>query len=127
MLSRHCCSILKKRLKPNKLDNLFTSGEGALLVRMLVAHGVVDFFLQSNKGVTDKQARLLSSPYLWKHILLITLFAWLSVWSISLWYIAGVIGVTHLFIDVAKLWVSKHWNRQDNAVRGLWIFLIDQF
>lgn len=108
------------------MDNVFTAAEGALLVRMLVAHGVVDFFLQSNKEVADKQARLAASPYLWKHIALITGFAWLSVWSFSLWWVAAVIGVTHLFIDVAKLWAGRRWNRPYNATRGLWMFLVDQ-
>jgi hypothetical protein len=108
------------------LNNLFTAAEGALLVRMLVAHGVVDFFLQSNKGVADKQARLWASPYLWKHILLITLFAWGSVWSVELWYVAAIIGVTHLFIDVAKLWANTHWNPHNSAGRALWMFLLDQ-
>lgn len=108
------------------MENLFTPEEANLLLRLLIAHGVVDFFLQTNKGVLNKQDKLLASPSLWKHILLITVFSWCALWRASLWWMALFIGGTHLFIDIAKLWINKRWNPQNNAERNLWLFLMDQ-
>ena len=88
-----------------------------IFVRLLVAHLITDFVLQPSDWVEDKQLHKWKSPALYKHIGLTGIVAYISLWDLSLWYVALIVMVTHYAIDLVKLCVLKE---------GLMSFVIDQ-
>ena len=107
------------------MSGFFSYQEGSILVRLLLAHCLADFFLQSNKGVQQKKERLIRSPYLWWHTTLVTLLTALFLWDGRYWKQILLIAVTHALFDIAKLYAS--WkNKNDGSKRELWLFLTDQ-
>lgn len=78
-----------------------------LLVKLLLAHIIGDFFLQPRKWVKEKEKKKLKSSKLYLHILIHILLTGIIIWDTSLWHIILVIGVSHLIIDAAKLHSQK--------------------
>lgn len=37
------------------METYFTYGEATILIRLLIAHCIVDFFIQSNTGIEQKK------------------------------------------------------------------------
>lgn len=107
------------------METPFTYGEASLLIRLLIAHCIADFFLQSSEGVQQKKKHLLRSSYLWWHVALITVISWLFVSDISYWKQILLIGGTHAIIDVLKIWVGKKYEAKNNRA-NLWLFVGDQ-
>ncbi|MDP9959648.1 hypothetical protein J2T04_001527 [Chryseobacterium lathyri] len=68
-----------------------------------MAHLLGDFILQPNSWVADKERRKLKSPYLYFHVLIHTVLSFVFLWNTDLWWVAIVIGITHLVIDASKL------------------------
>ena len=88
-----------------------------ILVKLILAHVLTDFFLQPNSWVADKAKNKEKSIYLYIHVLITALVAWLFLFQWSYWWIALIILITHYFIDVAKLKYGKK-----NAIS----FIVDQ-
>ena len=78
-----------------------------LLIRLLLAHIIGDFFLQSEKWINDKEEKKLKSPILYLHVGIHIILLLIILWDISLWPIILIIGSTHLIIDPAKLILQK--------------------
>lgn len=74
-----------------------------ILLRLLIAHIITDFFIQPDKWVAEKREKTWKSKYLYLHILLTGLVAWLFLWDMGLWEVALFITITHLLIDLYKL------------------------
>ncbi|KIA88316.1 DUF3307 domain-containing protein [Kaistella jeonii] len=74
-----------------------------IFIPLILAHLLGDFILQPNSWVADKEQKRGGSIYLYIHILLHTVLAFLFLWNFNLWWIALIIGVTHFLIDWAKL------------------------
>lgn len=74
-----------------------------LLLRLLIAHIITDFFLQSSSWVRDKQANTWRSRSLYLHVFLTGIVAWVFLGEWDLWHIAVLIMVTHYLIDLYKL------------------------
>lgn len=87
-----------------------------LLLSLLMAHVIGDFYLQSDKYCKRKKESKLKSPFLYIHSMLIGLLSWAFVPTVDFWVYALLIFVTHLMIDAVKSYMRK----------GLWTFLIDQ-
>ncbi len=87
-----------------------------LLLSLLIAHVIGDFYLQSDKYCKRKEDRKIKSPFLYIHSAIIGLLSWLFVPAIDFWLFALLIFITHLLIDAMKLYMCK----------GLFPFLIDQ-
>ena len=87
-----------------------------LLLSLLMAHVIGDFYLQSDKYCKKKEESKLKSPFLYVHSILIGLLSWAFVSTVDFWIYALLIFVTHLLIDAMKSYMCK----------GLWSFLIDQ-
>jgi hypothetical protein len=98
----------------------FSYEEASILVRLLIAHCLTDFFLQPNKWVSQKRIKGWSSKYLWYHGLLTGLVAWIFLGSLQLWWAALLILITHIVIDGIKLKSEK------KKGSGLALFLADQ-
>ena len=88
-----------------------------LLLSLLTAHVVGDFYLQSDKYCKRKELLKIKSPFLYIHSVIVGLLSWTFVPFTDFWIFALIIGGTHLFIDTMKTYMSK----------GLWSFLTDQF
>lgn len=90
-----------------------------IFIPLILAHLLGDFILQPNSWVADKEKKKGSSIYLYIHVLLHIILAFVFLWDRNLWWIALIIGVTHFFIDWAKL------NFQTAKTKRTWFF-IDQ-
>lgn len=91
-----------------------THSEISLLIKLLTAHMVSDYFLQFNSWSKDKEVNKIRSKKLYLHILITFLAALL--FSGSFWA-ALFIGVTHYLIDLGKI-----YSKQNRFV----LFIVDQ-
>lgn len=87
-----------------------------LLLSLLMAHAIGDFYLQSDKYCKKKEESKLKSPFLYIHSIIIGLLSWAFVPTMDFGLYALLVFATHLLIDAMKLYMRK----------GLWSFLIDQ-
>jgi len=101
-----------------------------LLIALIIAHILGDFFLQSSADVADKQSKGIRSAALYKHGLIhcILSFAGLVIVLsdhslMSLFIVAVVIAICHIVIDLAKCEASSNRVCKQN-ITGL--FLADQ-
>ncbi|MEW4924728.1 DUF3307 domain-containing protein [Algibacter sp. 2305UL17-15] len=78
-----------------------------ILIKLLLAHLIGDFFLQPQKWVKEKEEKKLKSPKLYVHVLIHIAITALLLWNIKLWPIILIIGVSHFIIDALKLLVQK--------------------
>ncbi len=92
-----------------------------IFVKLLLAHLIGDFMLQPLKWVIHKEANKAKSKYLYLHVLIHFVLYLLVLWNLSLWKIAIILSVSHLFIDLAKLY-SEPWFKNKTIP-----FFIDQF
>lgn len=74
-----------------------------ILIKLFLAHIIGDFFLQSQKWVTDKEQKKLKSPKLYVHIAIHIVLLFLLTWDLTLWPMILAIGVSHFVIDALKL------------------------
>ncbi|MEN3324348.1 DUF3307 domain-containing protein [Mariniflexile soesokkakense] len=78
-----------------------------VLIKLLLAHIIGDFFLQPKKWVKEKEKKKLKSKKLYLHVLIHVILTSIFLWDISLWPIILTIGITHLIIDATKLLIQK--------------------
>jgi len=90
-----------------------------LLIKLLLAHFIGDFFIQSQKWITDKETRKLKSPILYLHIAIHIALLFIILWDVTMWQIILIISATHLVIDGLKLVLQSENNRR-------WLFFVDQ-
>ncbi|WP_268224607.1 DUF3307 domain-containing protein [Sinomicrobium oceani] len=100
-----------------------------LLLKLLLAHLIGDFILQSDRWVKEKEEKKLASGKLYIHALLHALLTFLFLWDITFWYIPMIIGITHFFIDAAKLLLQRPGNKRflffaDQLLHLLVIFIM---
>lgn len=74
-----------------------------VLLKLLIAHIITDFFIQPKIWVEDKKEKKEKSKYLYFHVLLTGMIAWLALWDFGYWYVALFIAVTHYVIDFIKV------------------------
>ena len=90
---------------------------GSLFVSLLLAHLVGDFMLQTDSLCKQKRENKACSWFLYVHAIVISLLSLIALWNLRLWYVALVIGVSHLLIDLGKAYVKEE---------NMWIFVFDQ-
>jgi hypothetical protein len=77
-----------------------------LLLKLIIAHLIGDFFLQNKIGIEQKQAMKWRAPYLYIHVgihfVLLLLIA-----GIEYWLLALIISISHWLIDGLKLQFQK--------------------
>lgn len=83
------------------------------LVKLILAHLIGDFFLQSTYGITQKRVKKWRSAYLYWHSLVHFFLILLLFWDLRVWPAALFIAVTHLIIDGIKLsYADSNSNRK---------------
>jgi hypothetical protein len=107
------------------METHFTNWEAGILIKLLIAHCIADFFLQSSAGVQQKNKHFLRSSYLWWHVVLVTIISWLVIPNAGYWKQILLIGSTHAIIDILKIWIGKKYEPKNNKV-NLWLFVGDQ-
>lgn len=87
-----------------------------LLLSLLTAHVIGDFYLQSDKYCKRKEEAKIKSPFLYIHSAIMGVLSWVFVPAADFWLFALIIFVAHLLIDAIKSYMRK----------GLYSFLTDQ-
>ena len=90
-----------------------------VLLKLILAHLIGDFVLQSKKWVEKKEQRKGQSIILYLHALIHGLLVLLLLWDITYWTLALAVTLLHGAIDTLKLYAQ----RENSKTR--W-FLIDQ-
>lgn len=88
----------------------------ALLLSLIMAHIIGDFYLQTDKYCKQKETKKFKSRFLYVHAIIIGLLSWMVVPSCSFGLWALLIAASHFAIDAIKIYTPK----------GLWNFVIDQ-
>ncbi|WP_417290077.1 DUF3307 domain-containing protein [Corallibacter sp.] len=90
-----------------------------LLIKLILAHIIGDFFLQPKTWVKEKEKLKLKSSRLYFHIAIHTALLFILVFDITRWPLIIMIGISHFIIDAIKLLFQK------KSTKRLWFF-IDQ-
>jgi hypothetical protein len=90
-----------------------------ILVKLILAHIIGDFFLQRGKWIESKERKKWSSPHLFLHVFIHFVLMLLILWDLSVLPIILLIALLHYVIDGCKL------TFQTEQTRELW-FAIDQ-
>ena len=88
-----------------------------LLIKLVIAHLLGDFFLQPRSWVNDRNLKHHRSVLLYLHAGIHALLAYVLMWDWKRWYIPVIIFVTHWLIDWVKSYQKEYLTR--------W-FIIDQ-
>jgi hypothetical protein len=87
-----------------------------VLTKLILAHLLGDFLLQPTKWVQEKEEKKAASGKLYIHVLIHGLLILLLLGNMSLWPLALMIALSHLIIDLAKLYYQK------KETKALWFF-----
>ncbi len=92
----------------------FTSVQLLLLLKLVLAHLLSDYFFQAKSWVDSKNKSKVKSPELYYHIGITFLAAWVVT---GLFWISIIISILHYLIDLAKIY--SPW-------QNIYTFLLDQ-
>ncbi|MDE3182066.1 MAG: DUF3307 domain-containing protein [Bacteroidota bacterium] len=100
-----------------------------ILLKLFLAHIIVDFLLQPTAWVKAKEEKKIAAWQLYVHSLLHGLLVLLFLWNWQFWKYALLISIAHLIIDSLKLILQNNTNRRllffiDQAVHFISIYLI---
>lgn len=90
-----------------------------ILIKLILAHLIGDFFLQPDSWVKEKDKRKLKSPKLYLHVLIHIALLFIVLWDLSQWPIIFIVGLSHFAIDALKLML------QNKKTKRL-LFFLDQ-
>ncbi len=92
------------------MEAYFNLTDGTYLIRLVIAHIATDYIFQSKSMVEAKYNKAYKSPALYFHCLVSVATSWLALdlnFGFSLW-LAISIGISHFFIDIAKIKLDKN-------------------
>ncbi len=100
-----------------------------IILKLILAHILGDFFLQPKKWVKDKEKKKLKSKWLYVHIAVHIALMLLLVWDFSHWLLILLVGISHFSIDALKLILQKKKTKRfyffaDQVFHVIAIFLI---
>ncbi|WP_243471478.1 DUF3307 domain-containing protein [Winogradskyella sp. MH6] len=78
-----------------------------IILKLILAHILGDFFLQPQKWVKEKEKKKLKSKWLYVHVAIHIALMFLLVWDFSYWVLILLIGTSHFIIDALKLLLQK--------------------
>ena len=109
------------------MNGPFTYEEGSLLVRLLIAHIITDFLLQTGKGVVIKKERLFKATSFWMHGFYTGVVVAFFMWDKLKLPVLALIIFSHIAIDYCKLVLSVKIDGRKWKQKDLWLFITDQF
>lgn len=103
-----------------------------LFVKLILAHLLGDFLLQTKSLVEAKEKRKLAAWQLYYHVALHVVITGLLLWDENEWTILIAVFGSHLIIDASKLYFQKDSNRRgwfvfDQALHLIALYLIYVF
>lgn len=103
-----------------------------LFIKLLLAHLLGDFVFQPDSWVREKEIHTYKSAKLYLHGLIHFFLIMILTWDISFIFIALLIAIIHVLIDLAKLEFQNAKNRKyyfaiDQAMHILVIFMVVLF
>jgi hypothetical protein len=107
------------------MTTIFTYAEGSVLVRLLIAHILTDFLLQTSNGIADKKSKLLRGRSFWLHGMYTGIAVIVLTWDQFAWLPIGILLVSHMLIDYLKIIIGKKIGENGNK-QQLWLFITDQ-
>ncbi|MDA3943794.1 MAG: DUF3307 domain-containing protein [Bacteroidetes bacterium] len=78
-----------------------------ILIKLLLAHFIGDFLLQSKSWVEEKEVKKALSPKFYLHVLIHGILILLILWEFEYWLLALLLMVSHGIIDTIKLYAQK--------------------
>lgn len=78
-----------------------------LILKLILAHLIGDFFIQPKNWVKDKEKKQLKSVWLYVHVAIHIALMFLIVWDLSYTTLILLIGASHFVIDTLKLLLQK--------------------
>ena len=78
-----------------------------VLLKLLLAHLIGDFFLQPKSWVEAKETHKLKSPELYLHVAIHIALMFLICFDLTYWKLILLIGFSHFVIDALKLMLQK--------------------
>lgn len=82
-----------------------------ILVRLILAHVLADFFLQPGSWVSRKWRGNIRDSRFWMHTGVVGLTAYLLLMQWANWQIPLILMLCHALIDSIKIWVGKDTSR----------------
>ena len=96
------------------MSNFFTHFQAIILLKLITAHLISDYFLQPLAWVKDKETKKIKSVKLLYHVII----TFVTVWLFSRkFFISLFIGITHYGIDLWKIY------NKDKSIKS---FVLDQ-
>jgi hypothetical protein len=90
-----------------------------VILKLLLAHLIGDFFLQPQKWVKDKEKKKLKSLWLYVHISIHIALMFLLLWDLQYTLLILSIGFIHLLVDALKIILQQKNNKR-------FLFFLDQ-
>jgi hypothetical protein len=85
-----------------------------VFTKLLLAHVLTDFVIQSNKWVDDKKEHGLKSKFFWLHIILSAVLTYIILMDWTNWIIPVFILITHGTIDYWKITRERYLDSRNN-------------
>jgi hypothetical protein len=103
-----------------------------LLIKLILAHLIGDFLLQSKKWVEAKETKKLAAWQLYIHVLSHVAITALLLWDENEWTILLAIFLSHYIIDASKILLQRPetkrtWFFVDQLLHGVALYLIYYF
>lgn len=108
------------------MEALFTYIDGSLLIKLVIAHIIADFLLQTDSDVKDKYEHKLKSKSLWLHIFYVGILTSFALIGRFDWLVLGIITISHLLIDYIKIVLDGRYAENKNKFSSFWLFTADQ-
>lgn len=93
-----------------------------LTFNLFVAHIIADFYFQSDESCQRKDEEGLRGLEHYKHTMWVFVFSLLFVFCSNAWWLASMIAIAHLLIDLIKSDLQRCIKTNGN----LWVFIGDQ-
>jgi len=74
-----------------------------ILLKLILAHLLADFVLQTKKWIDDRRTKKLKSAYFYLHIGLAAILSYLFVAQWEMWWLIPLVFITHFLIDLWKM------------------------
>lgn len=78
-----------------------------VFIKLLLAHIIGDFFLQSDDFCKRKLEKGVKGPELYVHSFIIFVLSYIALFNWNAWGVAIIIGASHLIIDTIKCLIKK--------------------